>query len=87
MRDARQLSFSGGLLTRLTFNVTVLSPGATANGLSPASLPTAASGSVFTVVLTGTGFVPQPRPNAKNQSGRSGQWIAGPRHEYFHQYR
>ena len=42
----------------VTFNVSIQSPGATVTGLTPASLPTAPSGQVFTVVLTGTGFVP-----------------------------
>ncbi|HYA17227.1 MAG TPA: putative Ig domain-containing protein [Bryobacteraceae bacterium] len=43
----------------VTFNITVLSPGATITGLNPATLPTALPGGVpFQVSLTGTGFVP-----------------------------
>jgi uncharacterized protein (TIGR03437 family) len=40
----------------VTFNVTILSPGASVSGISPASIPTATSGT-FHVILTGTGFV------------------------------
>ena len=46
--------------TVVTLNVTVLSPGATLSGISPASLPTAAGGQSFTVALSGTGFVASP---------------------------
>lgn len=53
----------------VTFNIIVLSPGATATGLSPATLPTAAAGSVFTVVLTGTGFVPSTDATLKTKVG------------------
>ena len=43
----------------VTFNITVLSPGATISGLSPATLPTALPGGVpIQVSLAGTGFVP-----------------------------
>lgn len=48
--------------TVVTFNVTVLSPGATLTGLSPASLPTAPAGQSFTVALSGSGFVVSPDP-------------------------
>ena len=41
----------------VTFNITILSPGSTVTGITPASLPTASAGQIFTVVLTGTGFV------------------------------
>ena len=41
----------------VTFNITILSPGSTVAGITPASLPTASAGQIFTVVLTGTGFV------------------------------
>src|ERR1019366_3343720 len=38
----------------VTFNISVVSPGATVNGLNPASLPTAAPGGIpFQVSLTG----------------------------------
>ena len=53
----------------VTFNVLVLSPGATVTGITPASLPTANSGQVFTVVLTGTGFVTSTDPNQKTKVG------------------
>ncbi len=43
--------------TVVTISVTVNSPGATLSGVSPASLPTATSGTTFPVVLSGTGFV------------------------------
>lgn len=43
--------------TVVTFNITVQSPGAALTAVSPASLPTAASGQNFTVVLSGTGFI------------------------------
>ena len=44
--------------TVVTFSITVQSPGALLTGISPGSLPTAASGRSFTAVLTGTGFIP-----------------------------
>lgn len=53
----------------VTFNILVLSPGATVTGLTPASLPTANSGQVFTVVLTGTGFVTSTDPAQKTKVG------------------
>lgn len=53
----------------VTFNILVLSPGATVTGLTPASLPTANSGQVFTVVLTGTGFVTSTDPTQKTKVG------------------
>lgn len=53
----------------VTFNVSVQSPGATVSGLTPASLPTAVSGQTFTVVLTGTGFVPGTDPLQKTKVG------------------
>jgi uncharacterized protein (TIGR03437 family) len=53
----------------VTFNVSVLSPGATVSGLSPASLPTASPGQTFSVVLTGTGFVPSTDPSQKTKVG------------------
>ena len=44
----------------VTFNITVISPGATASALSPASIPTALATPIttFTVTLNGTGFIP-----------------------------
>ena len=53
----------------VTFNVTVVSPGATLTSLAPASLPTAAAGQTFTVVITGTGFVPSSDPAQKTKVG------------------
>ena len=53
----------------VTFNISIQSPGATVTGLTPASLPTAASGQTFTVVLTGTGFVTSTDPTQKTKVG------------------
>ena len=53
----------------ITFVVTVLPAGATVTSLSPANLPTAASGQVFTVVVTGNGFVPSSDPAQKTKVG------------------
>lgn len=53
----------------VTFNIAVQSPGATVTGLTPASLPTAPSGQIFSVVLTGTGFVPGTDPLQKTKVG------------------
>ncbi len=53
----------------VTFNVTILSPGATVTGLNPASLPTANAGQTFSVVLTGSGFVPSTDPTQKTKVG------------------
>jgi uncharacterized protein (TIGR03437 family) len=53
----------------VTFNVSILSPGATVTGLTPASLPTANPGQTFTVVLTGTGFVTSTDPSQKTKVG------------------
>ena len=52
----------------VTFNVSVISPGATLTSMSPASLPTAASGT-FTVSLVGTGFIPSTDPLQKTKVG------------------
>ena len=41
----------------VTINVNVLSPGAVITNISPASLPTAAAGTVFPMVISGSGFV------------------------------
>ncbi len=53
----------------VTFNITVLSPGATLSALSPASLPTAAAGSTFTVSLVGSGFIPSTDPTQRTKVG------------------
>lgn len=53
----------------VTFNVSVQSPGATVSGITPASLPTASAGQTFTVVLTGTGFVPSSDISQKTKVG------------------
>jgi len=42
----------------VTLTVNVLSPGAVISGITPASLPTAAAGTVFNMVISGSGFVP-----------------------------
>ena len=55
--------------TAITFNVDVLSPQATLSSISPGSLPTAAAGQSFTVVLTGTGFVPSSDLSQKTKVG------------------
>lgn len=53
----------------VSFNIAVLSPGATLSSISPASLPTAATGQTFTVVLTGSGFAPSSDPAQKTKVG------------------
>lgn len=54
----------------VTFNITVLSPGATITGLSPSTLPTTTvAGTQFTVVVTGTGFVVSTDPTQKTKIG------------------
>jgi uncharacterized protein (TIGR03437 family) len=53
----------------VTINVRVQSAGATITAITPASLPTAASGSTFNVVLTGSGFVPSSDPTQKTKVG------------------
>jgi len=53
----------------VTFNVTVQAPGATINSLSPASLPTAAAGQAFTVVVSGSGFVTGSDPSLRTKVG------------------
>ena len=53
----------------VTFNITVLAPGATLSGLTPASLPTSLSGQTFTVVMVGTGFVTGTDPTQKTKVG------------------
>lgn len=53
----------------VTINLTVASPGATLTSISPASLPTAAPGSVFYVTLTGNGFVGGTDPSLATKVG------------------
>ena len=53
----------------VTFNITVQSPGATLISISPASLPTATSGQVFTVAISGTGFIPSTDPTQRTKVG------------------
>lgn len=53
----------------VTFNVPVISPGATVSGLAPASIPTAAAGQTFTVSMSGSGFVPSTDPAQKTKVG------------------
>ena len=53
----------------VTFNVSILSPGAALSGLTPASLPTAGAGASFNVVLTGSGFVPSADLTQKTKVG------------------
>ena len=55
--------------TVVTIQLTVQSPGATLTGISPASLPTAAAGTSFQVVMTGTGFVGGSDPTLKTRVG------------------
>jgi len=56
--------------TVVTFSLTVQSPQATLSSISPASLPTAASGAQpFSVTLTGTGFVQSTDPTQKTKVG------------------
>ena len=58
--------------TVVTFNITVLSPGATLTAITPAAIPTAAPGTTQTIYLTGTGFIPSTDPNQKT---RVGLWV------------
>ena len=53
----------------VTINVTVQSAGATMSGISPGSLPTAASGTTFTAVLTGSGFITGTDPTLRTKVG------------------
>ncbi len=53
----------------VTINVNVVSASATVSGISPASLPTAASGVSFTAVLTGSGFIPGTDPALRTRVG------------------
>lgn len=53
----------------VTFNLTVLSPGAVITTVSPASLPAAVSPATFTVVLSGSGFIASPDPLVRTRVG------------------
>lgn len=55
--------------TVVTINLTVASPAATVTSLSPATLPTAASGTTFYVTLTGSGFVGGSDPTLATRVG------------------
>ncbi len=56
-------------VTVVTINLTVASPGATITSISPATLPTAAAGSVFHVTVVGSGFVGGSTPSLATQVG------------------
>jgi large repetitive protein len=56
-------------VTVVTINLTVGSPAAILTSISPASLPTAAPGSVFSVTLTGSGFVGGTDPTLATKVG------------------
>ena len=58
--------------TVVTFNITILSPGATLTAITPAAIPTASPGTTQTIYLTGTGFIPSTDPNQKT---RVGLWV------------
>jgi len=51
--------------TVVTFNIAILSPGATLSTIYPAALPTSSPGANQVLYLTGTGFVPSTDPNQK----------------------
>ena len=53
----------------VTFNVLVLSPNATLSSASPASIPTAAAGQVFTVALSGNNFISSIDPTQRTKVG------------------
>jgi uncharacterized protein (TIGR03437 family) len=53
----------------VTFNITVLSPGATLISLSPGSVPTAVAPATFVVSLVGTGFIPGTDPTQRTRVG------------------
>ena len=56
-------------VTVVTINLTVGSPGAILTSISPASLPTAAPGTVFSVTLSGSGFVGGNDPTLATKVG------------------
>ena len=53
----------------VTFNLTILSPGAVISTISPASVPTAVSPRNFTIVLSGSGFIASPDPSVRTRVG------------------
>ena len=53
----------------VTFNVSVQAPGAAITSLTPASLPTAAAGQSFTMVMSGSGFVTGSDPTLRTKVG------------------
>ena len=53
----------------VTFKVAIQAPGATLSAISPASLPTATAGQIFTVVLTGSSFVTGTDPTVRTKVG------------------
>jgi hypothetical protein len=53
----------------VTFTVSVQAPGATISSISPASIPTAAAGQSFTLVLSGAGFVTGSDPLLRTKVG------------------
>jgi len=57
------------IVTVVTINLTVGSPAAALTSISPASLPTAPPGSVFSVNLTGSGFVGGTDPTLATKVG------------------
>ena len=56
-------------VTVVTINLTVGSPAATLTSISPASLPTAAPGTVFYITVTGSGFVGGTDPTLASKVG------------------
>ena len=60
---------SPATITTVTFFVTVAAPGAAISSINPASLPTAAAGQSFTLVLSGTNFVGGTDPNFATKVG------------------
>jgi uncharacterized protein (TIGR03437 family) len=53
----------------VTFNITIVSAAPTLSSVSPASIPTAAAGQTFTVVLNGAGFVTSTELSQKTKVG------------------
>ncbi|MBY0502890.1 MAG: putative Ig domain-containing protein [Bryobacteraceae bacterium] len=53
----------------VTINVQIQSASATVSGISPATLPTAAPGTTFTLVLTGSEFISSSDPSVRTRVG------------------
>ena len=53
----------------VTINITIQAAGATVTAISPASLPTASSGTAFTLVLTGSEFINSSDPALRTRVG------------------